>query len=117
MLPELKHMGFELTALGNGDYSINGVPSGLDGLRYPNLIQEMLAQAKDTPTASAEALNRNMSLALARNAAIPQGQVLGNDEMESIINQLFQCSNPNYTPDGKPILCILRQQEIEHLLS
>lgn len=117
VLPELKHMGFELTALGNGDYSINGVPSGLDGLRYPNLIQEMLAQAKDTPTASAEALNRNMSLALARNAAIPQGQVLGNDEMESIINQLFQCSNPNYTPDGKPILCILRQQEIEHLLS
>lgn len=116
VMPRLRLMGFELTALGNGDYSINGVPSGLEGLHFPTLLQEMVAGAKDTPTDSAEALNRNMALVLARNAAIPQGQILSNDEMEALINQLFQCSNPNYTPDGRPTLCILRQQEIEHLL-
>jgi DNA mismatch repair protein MutL len=37
--------------------------------------------------------------------------------MENLVNQLFACSNVNYTPDGKTILAILRQQEIEHLLA
>ena len=32
------------------------------------------------------------------------------------VNQLFACSNVNYSPDGKNILCILKQQEIEKLL-
>lgn len=63
-----------------------------------------------------EEINRSLAISLARNAAIPQGQVLNNDEMESIINQLFACGNVNYTPDGKKILTIFRQQDIEHLL-
>ena len=53
---------------------------------------------------------------MARHAAIPQGQVLSNVAMENIVNQLFACSNVNYSPDGKNILCILKQQEIEKLL-
>lgn len=60
--------------------------------------------------------NSALALTLARNAAIPFGQVLSNDEMENIFNSLFASSNPNYTPDGKNILCILKQNEIEHLL-
>ena len=53
---------------------------------------------------------------LAQSVAIPYGQVLSNDEMESVINELFACTNVNYTPDGKAILCILPQADIEHLL-
>ena len=39
-----------------------------------------------------------------------------NLEMESLVNELFACSNVNYTPDGKAILCILPQSEIEQLM-
>ena len=53
---------------------------------------------------------------MARAAAIPVGQVLANDEMEALVNGLFACSNVNYTPDGKAILCILPQREIEQLM-
>ena len=42
--------------------------------------------------------------------------LLSNDEMDSLTNQLFACSNVNYTPDGRAILCILPQSDIEHLL-
>jgi DNA mismatch repair protein MutL len=42
--------------------------------------------------------------------------VLSNEEMEGIVNALFACNNPNYTPDGKNILCIIKQGEIEQLL-
>ena len=53
---------------------------------------------------------------MARAAAIPYGQILSDEEMENLINALFACSNVNYTPDGKAILCILPQTDIEHLL-
>ena len=53
---------------------------------------------------------------MARVAAIPYGQLLSNEEMESLVNQLFACSNVNYTPDGKTILNILPQRDIERLL-
>jgi DNA mismatch repair protein MutL len=48
--------------------------------------------------------------------AVAYGQVLSNEEMERVVNELFSCSNANYTPDGKAILCILAQNEIEQLL-
>ncbi|MDY4952835.1 MAG: hypothetical protein SO098_10225, partial [Prevotella sp.] len=58
---------------------------------------------------------QGMALSLARNAAIPVGQVLGNNEMENIVNSLFACEDVNHTPDGKKIIAILRQQEIDLL--
>jgi DNA mismatch repair protein MutL len=66
---------------------------------------------------SLDQLRAAIALSLARNAAIPQGQVLSNEEMEKIINELFSCTNVNYTPDGKAIMCILPQHDIEQLLA
>jgi len=42
--------------------------------------------------------------------------VLSNEEMENLVNELFSCSNVNYTPDGRSILAILPQHDIEKLL-
>jgi DNA mismatch repair protein MutL len=56
-------------------------------------------------------------LGLARHAAIPYGQQLSNEEMDVVVNNLFACDNVNYTPDGKAVLCILPQVDIEHLLA
>ena len=67
-------------------------------------------------TGSLHDIHCALALSLARHAAIPQGQILTNEEMENMVNELFVCSNVNYTPDGKAILCILPQREIEQLL-
>ena len=115
VLPEMEQMGFELTDLGAGSYSITAVPVGLDGLNLVKLVEEMVSTALSEGTSVVEDINKSLALTLARNAAIPAGQALSNKEMENIVDKLFTCSNVNYTPDGKTILCILRQQEIEHL--
>ncbi len=116
LLPELAALGYELTDLGHNSYAVNSVPTGLDGINHVALLTSMVADAAEKETASAEEINRSLALSMARSAAVPQGQVLSNGEMESIVNELFSCSNVNYTPDGKPILCILPQRDIEQLL-
>jgi DNA mismatch repair protein MutL len=116
ILPEMAEIGFELTDLGGESYAINSVPSGLDGMNAASLVRDMVTSAIEKDSDVVDEINQSLALSLARNAAIPQGQVLSNEEMENLVNGLFACSNVNYTPDGKNILCILRQQEIEHLL-
>ena len=113
VLPEMELLGFELTALGGGSYAINGIPAGLDGLNPVKLVQDMMASAKEDTNPITSNLNESLALCLARSAAIPYGQVLSNDEMDNLVNQLFACQNVNYTPDGKTILTILPQQDID----
>lgn len=116
LLPEMSKMGFELDNLGGGSYAVNAIPTGLDGVNPLHLVQDMVFSAKEKGVKALDEVHQSLALTLARNAAIPQGQVLSNEEMETLVNNLFACSNVNYTPDGKNVLCILKQQEIEHLL-
>lgn len=112
---ELENLGFELTSLGGGSYSVNGVPAGMDGVDFVKLLKDMVDDSAETGASVSDGVNSRLALQLARSAAIPYGQVLDNAEMENIVNELFACSNVNYTPDGKSVICILKQQEIERL--
>ena len=116
IMPEMEHLGFELTDLGGGSYAVNGIPSGVEGMNVSMLIKDMVASAIENGAVDTAGINHSLALSLARSAAIPHGQVLGNDEMETIVAELFATSNVNYTPDGKLILSILKQHDIERML-
>ena len=117
VLPEMEEMGFELTHLGGGSYAVNAMPAGLDGIQIIPLVEEMIADVVATGAMVRDEINHTLSLSLARRAAIPYGQILNNDEMELLVNELFACENVNYTPDGKAILGILPQLQIDQLLT
>jgi len=116
LLPELARLGFDLSPLGGNSYAINGIPAGTEGLNPVALVTQLVGDVADQGGTAIDDIHRAMALSLARSAAIPQGQVLSNDEMDTLVNQLFACSNVNYTPDGHAILAILPQTDIEHLL-
>jgi len=118
ILPELSLLGFDLSNLGNRTYAVSGIPADLEGVSPIGILQQLLSDAADHGTAQAVHLSvsQSLHLSISRAAAIPYGQILSNDEMETLVNSLFACSNVNYTPDGKAILSILPQTDIEHLL-
>ena len=123
LLPELSNIGFELSSLGGFNYSIAGVPSGMEGMSPVKLVHDLVADAVDAGHTAVEAgqqaiekLHATIAISLARNAAIPVGQVLSNEEMENIVSLLFACSDVNHTPDGKTILSIMSHHKIEELL-
>ena len=117
VVPELEAMGFELSDLGSGCYSVVAAPTGLEGLSIPDLLQRMVGDTEAKASEVKDEIDRSLALSMARSAAIPVGQVLSNEEMEDIVNKLFSCENMKYTPDGKPIVAILSQQEIDHLFA
>ena len=116
IIPDMEHIGFDISNLGAGSYSINGIPADLEGVNINTLIPEIVSAASSHTQKMKETVYQPLALCLARHAAIPRGQILGNEEMENLVNTLFSCSNVNYTPDGKIIICILKQEEIDQLM-
>ena len=117
LLPYLQKVGFDLTDLGGNSFSVNGVPAGLEDINSVSLLQEIVADATEKGCASATDIHSTLALGMARRSAVTYGEVLGNEEMETLVNDLFASSNVNYTPDGKAILSILPQKDIEQLLN
>ena len=115
MMPALTAVGFELTPLGPSSYAVSGVPAGIEGLNATQLLQDIIASSVPISHESLS-INHQVALSLARHAAIPYGQQLTNEEMDVVVNNLFACDNVNYTPDGKAVLCILPQADIDRLL-
>ena len=123
LMTALTSVGFDLTPLGPTSYAVAGVPAGIEGLDPISLIRDLLAESEQVQGASHARLTSDvlpvmsdLALSLARHAAIPYGQVLSNDEMDALINHLFSCKDVNHTPDGKSILSIFPEQDIDRLL-
>lgn len=105
-------LGFDISDMGGGSYAINAVPAGIDGLDIPTLIDKMLETASQRGGDVSVDIHEAVSLTLAESAAIPYGQVLSAPEMEQLVGDLFALSVPNYTPDGKPVISVVSDDEL-----
>ena len=115
IMDDLAAVGFDLSNLGGGSYAINGIPSGIEGLNPVELVRNMLHTAMEKGSDVKEEIQSILALTLARAAAIVYGQVLSNEEMVSLVDNLFACPSPNYTPDGKTVLTTIKEEDIERL--
>ena len=115
IMEDLSFLGFELTDLGGGSYAINGVPAGIEGLNPIDLIQNMVHTAMEKGGKVKEEVQSILALTLAKAAAIVPGQVLTNEEMTGLVDGLFAVATPNYTPDGKTVLSVINEDDLEKL--
>lgn len=111
----LTSLGFDFSPLGGGSYSILGIPAGTEGIDPLVLVQGILDDASAGDREAGKEIGQTLALSLARKAAIPIGQVLKAEEMANIVEKLLESSNPNLTPDGKPILSSLTNAKIDSL--
>lgn len=116
-LQDFAQLGFDINSLGGGSFSIQGVPEGIEGLDVCRLVHEMLAEAMERNSDVADDTHHSLALTMARSAAIIVGQVLSATEMDSLVRRLFTSTLPNYTPDGKRIVTILKENEVEKWFS
>ena len=115
LLDDFYRMGFDISNMGGGSFAIQGVPEGIAGLNPAKLVTDMLACAMEKEGLDKEEMHRGMSLAMARSAAIVVGEVLAAEEMAALVNSLFQCEMPGYTPDGKKTFVVIDDCEVEKM--
>lgn len=120
---DLGSLGFNISNLGGHSYSILGIPAGTEGLDPIALLQSIIDESHaaipgttQTPAEEArETLHHHIALALARKAAIPQGEILTAEDMSRLTGQLLASTLPGYTPDGHRIIVTLSPEHLSRL--
>ena len=115
ILDDLMALGFDISSLGGGNYSIQGAPSGFEGIEPRHLLTDIIDDLRQKGQGLEDGIHHRMALTMARNAAIPVGNVLTEQEMENLVDELFQQEQPNYAPDGRKIIAIWPHEMLEKL--
>jgi len=111
MLDDLHALGFQVNCVGN-EFFVAAVPVDIVGISPAILILDLL-ESIHNPDINPEADRRTrLAKRLAGVAAIPNGQVLSDDEMSDLVQRLFDLSEQKYTPDGKKIFVQLSAGEL-----
>ena len=115
-LSEMATVGFDIESMGGGRFAINGVPAGTEKQDILLLVQEVYELFINNAGTALDKIYHQVALTLARRNLLPNGQTLNNEEMKKLVDDLFLCEIPNYTPDGKLVLTIIGNEKIESLL-
>ena len=110
---ELSSLGFDISPLGGSSYAISGVPTGIEGLSYSDLLLEILHCVMEQTREAKESICERIANSMAKQVAIVKGLVLSADEMKTLVDELFRCSMPSRTPDGNLIVYIMTDSEID----
>lgn len=113
ILDDLRWVGFDIEPFGKNAYAVNGVPSELEtGSALPVLL-ELIENVKETEFSVKDAVQQKVAQFLSSKIAIKSGQSLTQEEMNRLITDLFSCDNHQYAPDGKVIITVIQNEEIE----
>ena len=115
-LSEMATVGFDIESMGGGRFAVNGVPAGTEKQDILLLVQEVYELFINNAGTALDKIYHQVALSLARRNLLPNGQTLNNEEMKKLVDDLFLCEIPNYTPDGKLVLTIIGNEKIESLL-
>lgn len=113
MQPEIEALGFKIEVFGKNTFIVNGIPGNVSTGREKELFEGLIEQFKMNQSELAVPIRENLARSLAKRASLKSGQPLERQEMQSVVDNLFACSTPNYAPDGKPTFFIFGLNKIE----
>ena len=116
VLVDLSKIGFDISPFGKNTFVVQGLPTGLQSGEEKNVLDEVIEQLKhesdDAVNKRQDTLLANMAKRLSRN----QEAMHQADMQQLLIDELFACSQPEYTPSGKKIFTMLRKDDLESML-
>ncbi len=112
MEQEIKTLGFRFEVFGKNTLQVSGIPTEASG-NEKTLFEGLVEQFKRNQSELSIPLRENLAQSLAKRTAIKTGQKLVKEEMDSVIQGLFACNNPNFSPEGKPTFFIFDSSKIE----
>jgi DNA mismatch repair protein MutL len=110
---DLKILGFDIEDFGGNSVIVNGMPA--DSINQePEQILDIFLNEYNTSEVDAQTQAKELiAKSLSKASAISSNQKLGNEEMREVVDMLFACQNPNFSPFGKLIVSIIKTDEIE----
>ena len=115
IMEDIKSIGFDIDYFGKNSVVINGIPAGIEDINEKDLIEGFIEETKKNNN-DLESERRNQILKyFSSKVKIVNNKILDESEMNLIIDKLFACKNPKFTPDGKQNYIELGIEKVENL--
>jgi DNA mismatch repair protein MutL len=112
MTDDLHAFGFTVQCTGN-DFFVAAVPADLKSENPAELILELLDSSTEFGVNPTTERRQHLAFRLARASAISKGQMLGEAEINELVENLLALPEQKYTPDGKSIFVTLTDEELK----
>lgn len=113
ILNDLLALGFDIREFGKNTFIINGTPGMLDVSSPEIIVEKLLEEYKNSPVDAKTKAREQVAISLAKASALDYGTELKQEEIDHLIDNLFACATPNYSPEGKKVLTIIPLDDIE----
>ncbi|MEA3500378.1 MAG: DNA mismatch repair endonuclease MutL [Candidatus Marinimicrobia bacterium] len=112
ILPSLQKLGFSMRKFGKNTIILEAIPSNVQKLSEEKIILEILDDYKKNHNVN-NPITYKVAASYACKAAIKAGEKLEIDEMQRLIDELFQTENPYFCPHGRPVIVNLSLDELD----
>ncbi|MEO9872809.1 DNA mismatch repair endonuclease MutL [Ekhidna sp.] len=109
---EINRLGFEFEQMGESMIVIQGIPSELAPCNEKEVFEGLIEQFKFNAEKLDLPRNESLARALAKRTAGDRCNKLKEEEMDHLMDRLFACTQPNYTPDGNPTYVLVSLEQI-----
>jgi DNA mismatch repair protein MutL len=113
MIKDMELLGFDIRDFGNNSVVVHGFPAEMKPAGAGDTVELMIEQYKSLQGLNDTEHAERVSRAAAKASAINYGKQLSDMEMQELIDQLFACEIPNYTPSGSLIVRIMDLEELD----
>jgi DNA mismatch repair protein MutL len=113
ILEDLHAIGFDIRDFGSNTVVIAGFPADSKYENPKELLEVFLEQYNRTDADIKTSVREKIARSLAVAGSVNYGEPLSHKLMQEIVDALFACESPGYSPSGKPIVVILGIDEVE----
>jgi DNA mismatch repair protein MutL len=113
VLSDLAALGFDIREFGKNTFIISGTPVMTDKTEPLQVVEKLLEEFKTLQVDTRSRAKEQIASSLAKASALEYGTELKQEEIIHLIDELFACSTPNFSPDGKRVLNIIPVTDIE----
>ena len=113
LLPELHALGFQLEPLSGRSVAVNGMPAESGAEDPSELLGQLLEQVHNERGSLKAERHATLARGMARSVLIRPSKALDVQEMHDLIDRLFACDMPYFTPGGKPVLITYGAKDLD----
>jgi len=113
--PEFAQYDFQYEAFGGHTIKLTALPVDLPAGEEAQAFHELLSQIQMDMPQTGPSFREMIARTLSRRSAIRWGVSLSALEMTDLIERLFSCELPHYTPSGSPTLTIISSDRLGSL--
>lgn len=101
ILPEINCLGFDVQEFGTDTFIVHGLPSDWTHNKDEQKVIESLLEQYKSEVDFQLNISERIARSMARSASVKRGTSLSIREMQELIDQLFACSMPFKSPNGR----------------